>query len=234
MLQFPYMGTKKALAPIVAEAARSRPMGSFLDVFSGMCSVANQVQMERSVWTNDLPGFAVNAAKSMLCDPVTAAVKFKTFDPYYREHFDRLSARFRDPLRQERLLLASRCYSDFCSRFATIDALLDRRSARQFDLFSTTYANTYIGVEQAIELDSLIYALHRTFGSGEEAAIVKRKFLFGLGRTLLRASTTTGHFAQFQTPSETNWNRFRRNRQMSIIDSFKIDFSKSLTHNNLH
>jgi adenine-specific DNA-methyltransferase len=224
VLQFPYMGTKQALAPTVAELAQLRPEGPFLDAFAGMCSVASHVQTDRPVWTNDLQCFAVTAAKSMLCDGFDEFIGFEPFDACFREHFQRLSNRFRKALREERLLLASRSVDEFNRRFHALENFLDRRSLRQFDLFSTIYANTYMGLEQAIEIDSLVYSLSRTKLDSSITGLVRRRFLFALGRTLLRISTTTGHFAQFQTPSERNWKRFQRTRRASVLDFFQPDF----------
>ncbi|MBO9698160.1 MAG: DNA adenine methylase [Sphingopyxis sp.] len=229
MLQFPYMGTKQALAPIVADAARRADAGPFLDVFAGMCSVANAVQTDRCVWTNDLQCFAVTAAKSMLCDPVAAAALFDDFETAAREHYMGLCSRFRLALRHERLALASSDFDQFASRNALANNSIDRRSNRAFDLFSTTYANTYIGIEQAIEIDSLIFALNCVCGSPIQGSAVRRKFLFALGRTLLRVSTTTGHFAQYQTPSERNWKRFQRTRRLSVMELFRSDYTKAFS-----
>jgi adenine-specific DNA-methyltransferase len=227
VLQFPYMGTKQALAPIVADIAKSRPSGPFLDAFAGMCSVANHVQGERSVWTNDLQCFAVTAARSMLCDSFDEGAGLDRFDHAFREHFDRLSNRFRSALRHERLLLATRTHADFTARFLLLEERLDRRTTRQFDLFSTTYANTYFGLEQAIELDALIYSLDSAVRAKHVTTAVRRRFLFALGRTLLRISTTTGHFAQYQTPSDRNWKRYQRTRRMSVFESFRSDYIKA-------
>lgn len=224
MLRFPYMGTKHALAPIVADLARSRPTGPFLDAFAGMCSVANHVKPDRSVWTNDLQCFAANAAKAMLCDHLEDEGDLAKFEDHFRTHFDRLSNRVRPSLRQERLLLSARSFADFTTRLRLLEGYLDRRSTRQFDLFVATYANTYIGVEQAIEIDALMYSLAKAKNDHVISEAARRRFIFALGRTLLRASTTTGHFAQFQTPSERNWKRFQRTRRLSILDLFRSDY----------
>ena len=123
---------------------------------------------------------------------------------------------------------------DFIDGLQRLEAALDRRATRRFDLFSTIYSNTYIGLEQAIEIDSLVYALALTIHAGEANGNVKRRFLFALGRTLLRVSTTTGHFAQFQVPSERNWRRFQRTRRMSVLDYFEPDFRHAADRGTLH
>lgn len=227
VLQFPYMGTKHALAPVVAEAARRSPEGPFLDAFAGMCSVANAVRKDRPVWTNDLQCFAVTVAKSMLCDVDITQVAFEDFEDHYSTHFAHLCDRFRVALLQERLATSATNYDQFTSRLDLVEKEICRLPQRQYDLFTAVYANTYIGLEQAIEIDSLVFALNQLHPDKKISGAIRRRFLFALGRTLLRIATTTGHFAQFQTPSEKNWRRFQRSRRSSVIDCFKTDLANA-------
>src|SRR4051812_13184491 len=63
-LQVSYMGTKKQLAPVVAQLVAQCPNGPLLDLFSGVCAVGEAVSPTRQVWNNDAQIFASTVAKA--------------------------------------------------------------------------------------------------------------------------------------------------------------------------
>jgi adenine-specific DNA-methyltransferase len=55
-----YMGTKRALAPAVAEVARYAQPRTLFDAFAGMCSVGEEIGVTRQIWTNDVQVFCLS------------------------------------------------------------------------------------------------------------------------------------------------------------------------------
>ena len=64
-VEITYMGTKRALAPAVADVIGQAQTGTLLDAFSGMCAVGEAVGPRRVVWNNDVQVFASEVAKAL-------------------------------------------------------------------------------------------------------------------------------------------------------------------------
>jgi adenine-specific DNA-methyltransferase len=60
-----YMGTKRELAPAVADVVAQAKEGVMLDAFSGMCSVGELVAPARQVWNNDAQAFSAEVARDL-------------------------------------------------------------------------------------------------------------------------------------------------------------------------
>jgi adenine-specific DNA-methyltransferase len=219
-MQFPYMGTKRALAPIVSEIASSRPHGVFLDAFSGMCSVAQQLVGSRTVWTNDLQSFARNAAEAYL-DPMDPKISDFTnpINDAASQKYQELVECHRSAVNTERRSLVAKGFTDFYDRAERASQNIPRLPRRNYDLFTCIYGGTYFSIEQAIEIDALCYAIHTTL-HGAESKSARARVLLALGKAMLATSSSTGHFAQFQTPSAKNWRRIQKTRRKSVIESF--------------
>lgn len=111
-----YMGTKKELAPSVADVIGIARNGILLDVFSGMCSVGEEVGPNRQVWTNDVQVFSAGVGAALFTsqdeplEPVQAAdIHFGMFDA----HRTRISQTFAKSLKAERALLEANDFDTF-------------------------------------------------------------------------------------------------------------------------
>ena len=214
------MGTKRALAPYVARAVDQCPDGPFLDAFAGMCSVAQEVALHRPKWTNDLQVFATNAAVAYLGPTTDVPLDFRDrIETASRIHYSILVEHYRAEIDRERCLLACTDSQKFLRQWKELQDALSRKQTRNYDLFASTYAHTYVGIEQAIEIDSLRFAIdqHCKVESSRE---LRARMMLLAGLALLRASATTGHFAQFQSPNTGNWKRLQRTRRISVLDKF--------------
>jgi adenine-specific DNA methylase len=114
-----YMGTKKELAPLVADVIRQCQSGLLLDVFAGMCSVAEQVGTSRQIWTNDIQMFASEVGTALFAsrdEPLdtlrTADLHFGAFD----QHRAILSKRYALLLDAEDALLECDTFTAFSRR----------------------------------------------------------------------------------------------------------------------
>ena len=105
MLAISYMGTKRPLAPLVAELATDCQSGACLDLFSGMCAVGQQLSPKRHIWSNDLQSFASLVAKCQFCSiddaPDPRSVEILIGDAF-RQHMFFLEAECASELLVER------------------------------------------------------------------------------------------------------------------------------------
>jgi len=218
-----YMGTKQALVANVVEVARSAQHGTLLDVFSGMCAVGSAVSKDRQVWNNDIQRFAAEVARALFLsrtDPLTALnladICYKT----YAQQCERLKAAFELSLKCEAQLLQSKSFSAFARN--QIEFLKRYRGEaghcrlRSHSLFARTYSGTYFGLQQAIEIDSIVRALDFSFSLGTISKDEQRWALVSLGRALLKTSNSTGHFAQYLKPNERTFRRYIKLRSRSV------------------
>ena len=222
MLAISYMGTKRPLAPLVADLATDCQDGAFLDLFAGMCAVGQQLAPTRQIWSNDLQSFASLVAKIQFCSvesgPDPEAARALLIDAVHSQ-MERMEAEYASALRIERNALA----------FADCDALLKIFESRifvanrmptgsgtRYRLFSERYAGTYFGVRQCAEIDSIRYAIDTAIG----ALDLKEWFLVALCAAISRCANTTGHFAQPLAPKSNNLTKLINQRERSVWEEF--------------
>lgn len=218
-----YMGTKRVLAPLVGDVIASAKDGIFLDAFAGMCSVAEQVGPTRQVWVNDAQVFAANVGEALFVsadEPPDALWVVDRHHELYIEHVDRLRSHFERAIALEKRLLEINSYDQFCGLKARLQSALRKASRtapeRAGNLFCRLYADSYIGLFQAIEVDAIVHAIDRSKARGLISEDQRRWMLIALGRAMLRSSTSTGHFAQYLKPNSRTFVRYQRQRSRDI------------------
>jgi adenine-specific DNA-methyltransferase len=218
-----YMGTKHDLAPAVCDVIRHTQKGTMLDAFAGMCSVGEHMAPTRQVWSNDVQVFAAEVARALFTsrdepiDPIlTADIHFDTFEKH--RHF--LTNANRRSIEAEDTLLEASNFEIFVKRKKTLWRMrtLELASARRHNgnLFTSIYSDSYFGVRQGIEADSIIRAIRTAHHTGAIADDHRRWLTLGLGRALLKIANSTGHFAQYLKPQRTSYRRFLSQRRRSL------------------
>jgi len=218
-----YMGTKRSLAPIVSEVIAHTQQGTLLDAFSGMCAIGAAVGTARQVWNNDILVFASRVARALFVStdpPLSPLACGDIHFDRYRIQRDRLARVFRGSLDAEGELLQSETYRGFESELARLAPLLDQESkrcrVRSAHLFATTYSGTFFGVRQAIDADAIVRSIR---AARSERKITSDEALWeviALGRALLKVANSTGHFAQYLKPKQTNFRRYLALRRRSL------------------
>jgi adenine-specific DNA-methyltransferase len=218
-----YMGTKKGLAPAVAEVIRQAKPGILLDAFAGMCSVGEEVGPARQIWANDIQIFAAQIATALFTahdEPISSIAAADLHWDLFEEHRHHLEKRFKPSLVAEDELLESTGFTVFSKRSIRLEKqlkqTLGRVRQRQYTLFTTLYSNSYFGLRQAIEADAIVRAVEITRRTSAINDDHKRWFTIALGRALLRISNSTGHFAQFLKPKESSFKRYLSQRHRSL------------------
>lgn len=240
-LRVSYMGTKRRLADDVALVVANCKPGPFLDVFSGMCSVATSVARQRNVWCNDIQTFAVQAATALFKSrwelPPTATVT-QDIESFFRLNSAALSARFTRLLEVENRAFESCKPSWICECQEGIPSIANSQRLRTerrslaikpgefpYRLFTITYAGSYLSLAQCIEIDSLRYAIDALLRTGRIAWDQRRWMLLALCQAMAKASTTTGHFAQPMNVKNETAQRFVAQRRRSILHEWRAALS---------
>lgn len=218
-----YMGTKRHLVPNLTEIISSCHPGIFLDVFSGMCSVGRAVAPGRQVWSNDLQSFSQLVAATHFCtrdEPISRLDALGTTAAHRRSKVDELSRTFAASLAAEHSALEK---SDIDALATIFDqSISDAQSLPapdgpvRYDLFCRRYAGTYFGYQQAIEIDSIRYAIDCLRTEGRITKDQWQALLVALCMAMSRCSNSTGHFAQSLYPKATNIKKVIAQRRRSV------------------
>lgn len=203
------MGTKHDLAGHVGKVIATCQPGQLLDVFAGMGSVAESHAGKRQVWTNDVQRFAYLASRCRFTDAGVPPQESKFRDaaqPLFDANMSLLREQNALAWCAATKLIKAETFREFDALFTTVGQDTVRHEDA-YGCFICTYGNAYFSLTQAAEIDSIRYALDMLLGRG---VISRAEFdwgLLALGHASLRVANTTGHFAQFLTPSVANFRR---------------------------
>lgn len=217
------MGTKRQLASRVAGLIADCKRGPFLDLFSGMATVGSAVAPARQIWANDLQIFAAEVAIARFCSqgfPLgshdAAALCAEPFAENQSACLRRISARMRDEHRALEERDSKKLATAFEAALSAKHAPSGWRNRRHYFLLTDYFAETYFGISQAIDADSIRAALDSRLADRTLAVDQHRWLLLALCVALSRCSTATGHFAQPLAPKKTNLHRFIAQRRRSL------------------
>jgi adenine-specific DNA-methyltransferase len=210
-----YMGTKRALAPAVADVIKSAQPGTLLDCFSGMCSVGEAVGEARQIWNNDKQIFASKVAEALFLSRKPPPSPLTCADIHYEGFVAQrgiLDRAFQNSVVCEEALLKASSFTALESGLSRLRSALEADTSncrlRSPHLFVSTYGNTYFGVRQSIDADAIIAAIRSARKKTRSSRDDARWATVALGRALLKISNSTGHFAQFLKPKPGNYKRF--------------------------
>lgn len=244
-IQVRYMGAKHSLAPIVAEIIKDLPDGPCLDLFAGMCSVAGALAATgRETWCNDIQKYATVVSRALVTStesPITDVQASVKLLKAFKRNASSLNRRFDSHLKQESLALEQESYLTY-KRVANrwghagnntkiADEILILQSSPSFPyrLVTLTYSHGYFGLRQAIDIDSLRYAIdyaHRHNDINNEQA---QWCLAALIETASKVCTAPGHFAQYlEVKNKSTYKHIRSQRRRQVWSVF-ISSLKSMT-----
>lgn len=218
-----YMGTKRELAESVARIISSAKPGMMLDAFAGMGAVAEAVSSNRNVWLNDIQQFAHLVGKCVFTSresPKDVSFFVETCKPDYDAHLLRALDR------NQSSFAASACAVNADS-YGGMQHALDMSHdctviGDEYFCFFQTYRNGFFSSLQSAQIDSIKYAID---------SAKKRKVLThnqwqwsvaSLGRACLRIANTPGHFAQYLTPSESNYKRVQKQWKRDVWSEWLV------------
>ncbi|MEW6563263.1 MAG: DNA adenine methylase [Pseudomonadota bacterium] len=226
-----YMGTKRHLAPLVAEVISSCPNGPALDAFSGMCAVGSAIGSSRQVWNNDVQHFASHVAKALFTSrsiPPSFGSTISLLEPAFQENKLALSKRYEKQLADETAILATSDMQSLLLQIASPhignsnELELERQILNSnptlfpYRLCAITFAHGYFGLLQAIEIDSIRYSIDQSLAKQHIDTDQHRWMLIALCQTAVKVAASTGHFAQYLKPNPNNFAFIKKQRSKSV------------------
>jgi adenine-specific DNA-methyltransferase len=232
------MGSKKALAPEISHIISERhPKATILDVFAGMCAVGSQVAARHRLLTNDIHAYATTIASALFTGAAsgpTSIVAREELLGYFNKNKKALEASVAGRLRLEDQFFSSdgchiywRKGLMFCAseverpparKLAGLSNIADYKSNSKlfpYCLVSSYFAGAYFGLRQAIEIDSLRYAIDYAPARNRD------RYLAALIDAASHCATAPGHFAQFLTPRDKKTFAYvGRIRARSVLERF--------------
>jgi adenine-specific DNA-methyltransferase len=227
-----YMGTKRVLAPIVRgvvdDLTISKPV---VDLFSGMGSVACSLAPRHSVVTNDLLSFTTAIARSrfMSTSRRSRDSVLKDVVGKFREHHAEMSSRYNIRLKLEREFLASGRealmeWFDTAPHVGNSGHYLNMaRNSKMllgdydYRLATLYFATGYFSTAQAIEIDSIRFAIDKSALNEDERDWAIGAWLVAAGRLV----NSPGHTAQYLRPtSDLGFERIRRSWRRTVWPLF--------------
>ena len=224
MADFTYMGSKKLLAPRIADLVAGMANGPFLDLFSGIATVGSQIGTRRQIWSNDVQQFSALLTTQRFCARnafSSAADLIDSTTCLYAANRSALNEVWSDVLQKESAALAS-ADTDALRGMVVTMALVGREKRQDLRnrglhcLFATTHSGTYFGLRQSIDIDSLRYAADGLLASSKIGDEQHRWMVLALCQVISTINNSTGHFAQYLSPSEANVHRVIRKRKMDV------------------
>lgn len=247
-----YLGNKRRLLPIIDELMHSnhKPGSTVIDIFAGSSSVGYHLLNDYRIVTNDIEGYSYFIGKALIESSgkmIEIDRILETLLPDFLSNRSLLSSALSDFIDKENQILSEipnfQEYSDFCSSTPYIARVsvngmgpkvnsifshaLSKPSTPPYCLFTTYFMNSYFGVEQCIDIDSLRYAIDLHYGpvSGPKNDIVFSKLMCAFFYTLSNCVASPGHFAQSSHPNnEQIYRRILKERQKDVWVSFRKYF----------
>lgn len=232
-----YMGAKHSLAPIVAEIIKDLPSGPCLDLFAGMCSVAGALATTgRETWCNDIQKYAavvsgalVTSIESPITDEQASAKLLRAF----KRNASSLNRRFDSQLKQESFALEQESYLIYKrladswrhagndTKIANEIVALQASPSFPYRLVTLTYSHGYFGLRQAIDLDSLRYAIDYVHRHNDITNEQAQWCLAALIETASKVCTAPGHFAQYlEVKNKSTYRHIRSQRRRHVWSVF--------------
>lgn len=233
-----YMGSKKALAPEISHiVSEQHPKATVFDVFSGMCAVGTQVAPRHKLFTNDIHAYAATIALAMFtgeAKALTSIIAKEELLRSFNKNKKALEASVGGRLRlEDRFFSSEEGLFSWRKAITFSDKERSRSPARKlhglpsiacykadstlfpYCLVTSYFSGAYFGVRQAIEIDSLRYAIDCAPKKNRE------RYLAALIDSASHCATAPGHFAQFLVPRDRKTITYiARIRARSILERF--------------
>jgi adenine-specific DNA-methyltransferase len=215
------MGNKHDLAQDVARVVeQQRPNSPLIDVFSGMCSVAAAIApSERPVWSNDVQEYAALVGRCQLksqVGPLRSPDLSRIVTSGFTANVKALRERFETDLENEETALKSAAVEPMNELFdgwrhagndskaaAEVARLSESPDSFPYRLCALSFAHGYFGLRQAIEIDSLRYAIDTSRREGHLTPEQADWALMALLQAASVCAATPGHFAQYLKPNDS-------------------------------
>lgn len=238
-----YQGSKANLSSFLFDNLINyiKPKSIFFDIFSGSGAVANIFKNNALVYTNDSEQYACAIASALLNSPVIENKdsfinelinKYNTIVKKNSKLFVNYIVEERKAIAENDFVKIKKLYNSYPTvwngKFSNVinDYLSPeniRKNRNCYYLFTFYYACTYFGIEQSLEIDSIIKMIKKDYSEYND-------FLFSCLFYAMKETVFSkdGHMAQ-PLNVEKNKNRFLKVRKLHILDFFISKIKSELT-----
>lgn len=225
-----YQGNKASLMPFISENIRKyiSPGEKICDLFAGSGSVGAYLKGSYSVVANDAELYSSIISSSLLNTPSTSSLLNAkvAFFKGYKANFRMLLSSHEEAVAKERDLLVSdstngliSLYESFPTIWNGIDELINYKQLgkdNQYNLFLYYYSGSYFGIEQSVQIDSIIKTIHEV-DSIETQNLLLSCLFYAMNETVF---SKDGHMAQ-PLNIEKNSTRHLKQRKRNVIAYFE-------------
>lgn len=225
-----YQGNKSSLMPFISDNIYKyiSPGEKVCDIFAGSGSVGAYLSDSYSIVANDAELYSSIIASALLNTPSTNSLlrAKETFLKGYKANFRILLSLHEETVAKERNSLLSNSTADLISlyeQFPTIwnglDNLINYKQLckdNQYNLFLYYYSGTYFGIEQSIQIDSIVKTIHE-IDDVETQNVLFSCLFYAMNETVF---SKDGHMAQPLNIKKNN-TRHLKQRKKNILTYFK-------------
>lgn len=237
-----YQGSKNNLDSFIYNSIEKYiPSGkTILDIFCGAGSVSNIFRTTHKVFANDVENYSYMIVDAILNQPDYTSEPnfFDLFSKMFEKNTKQLSSPVLDYIKKEQEYVSSgnttkliHLYKEYptvwngkkspiTSEKLTVEVL---RRSNKHNLFTSYYGGSYFGIEQAVEIDSLIKCIQL------QSELFRNSLYACLFYAMKEAVfSKDGHMAQPLNP-EKNERKLLSVRKKSVFDYFKAKFNEYLS-----
>lgn len=235
-----YLGSKRKLVDTICRVISDNVTrgSTILDMFAGTNCVSYGLSKYFRVFSNDVQVLSYVIARALLMNRnrVSVSEAREDLEQEYWKNYDFLARNNEHALDKEERLINLQVdrfkeYANFCSSFQPmVKSESHSRQAEKysmcqsrqvdfpFDLFTNYFSNSYFGLKQCLEIDSLRFAIDKLLPTEQTK---KYLYLCALIYSVDSCVASPGHFAQFFTPhSKESFGMIIRERRKDVRTIF--------------
>ena len=218
-----YQGSKKNILDFIHSNTKDmlNEGSTILDIFSGTCSVGYSFKANHCVYANDCEPFAYVIAKALLDSNYIPFDDIKDkFIFYYEKNYNSQQGSYLELAKEEKELLGNNEAKALVAFYNSIPTVWNNKrllttNHKCFELFTAYYSASYFGVLQAIEIDSIRFAIEHFKRESIYYALLTALF-FSMKECVF---SKDGHMAQ-PLSLEKNEERLIKQRTKSAFNIF--------------
>jgi len=218
-----YQGSKRNLLPFIKKnSVTAIPPGkTVLDIFAGTCSVGYSFKRTNRIIANDSEPYAYIISKALLGDysDIVFCDVINKINFAFEKNFEEANQIYSGFVNEEVAVLNSGVASEITDFYNSVPTVWNEKKhgvIKTRHLFLQYYSNSYFGVTQAAEIDSLRMSIEEHRNSSLFAPLMAALY-YAMKECVF---SKDGHMAQ-PLGFEKNVSRLLKIRRKSIFDLFK-------------
>lgn len=236
-----YQGSKANIIEFIKSGIQEYTFDNdtILDLFSGSGAVALALNDNYTVYANDVEPYSATLSTAILNSPRITSKKIELFENEVLINKKKLIEQedLDDSILKERQYTQNENLNELLELYHKHETVwnskkLTPKNLRQnnkFNLFTRYYAGSYFGIEQAIEIDSIIKTIHQLINTDKnELELYYSCLFFAIKET---SFSRDGHMAQ-PLNFEKNKKRGFNTRKKNVFDYFFKKIYEYIDNNN--